>query len=165
VTVSPDSTTSARPEPRSHLVERAAHVVRQRYLAPTVATARRSRPSDLGRILASLSCAPCSRGLAAALRGGVLPFAAMLDLGGPARPRAPGALIHSILRQLGRSIVVANATGTRIGRKEPKSLFARCSRNCCQPCPDAYARRRRVVRPAVRGPRERRSLENSLTFH
>src|SRR5262245_22966566 len=35
----------------------------------------------------------------------------------------------------------------------------------CPPCSYSYARRRRVAKPAVRGPRERQSSESSLTFH
>jgi hypothetical protein len=52
---------------------------------------------------------------AAALRSAVLRFAAMLDLGGRQGLAALRAFIHSIPCRLARPIVVANATGTRIG--------------------------------------------------
>jgi hypothetical protein len=75
---------SARPEPLSHLVERAAHVVRQRHLAPTVATARRSRTWDLGRIRASPYRAH------RAVEGRPPHFAAGATFRSDARPRRAG---------------------------------------------------------------------------
>ena len=58
-----------------------------------------------------------------------------------------------------------NATGTRIGMTRAREPHCRVPSATVSPCPDAYVRRRRVAKPAVWGPRERQSLENSPTFH